>query len=258
MPAICGKIDFMVRIAVCDDEKEIIAELELTLADILDGMDVDHKIDVYHSGVDLCSALKTGFRYDLIFLDIAFSENEINGVETGWMIREIHNDNAVSIVYISWIERYAMHLFKIRPMDFLIKPLTRGKIQTAVETYFRIISPPWGDVEFVYKKGHATHSVWLKEIVYLEARDRKVVLHLCNGTKDDFYGNLKDTYENQLKEYDFLFIHASYAVNYDYITAIKYSDLHITDSQSPLPVSQSRRNEVRERYTAIMKRRRAK
>jgi len=245
----------MIKVAVCDDEKETTAELELALADIFDGLCVGHEIDGFLSVSDLRGALKAGTRYDLIFLDIAFSENEINGVEMGWLIREVLKDNTVSIVYISWVERYAMHLFKIRPMDFLIKPLTREKIEKTVETYLKIAAP-FGGEKFVYKKGHTTHSVQTKDIVYLEAYDRKIVIHLCDGTKNDFYGSLKDVYEEQLKERDFLFIHASFAVNYDYVTEINYSDLHIAGSPPSLPVSQSRRNEVRKRYTAIMRRRR--
>jgi len=245
----------MVRIAVCDDEEIITDEMKLVLTDILDGLGIGHEIDGFLSVSDLCRVMKSGTRYDLIFLDIAFSENEMDGVEMGWLIREVLKDNTVSIVYISWVERYAMHLFKIRPMDFLIKPLTREKIEKTVETYLKIAAP-LGEGKFVYKKGHATHSVRTKDIVYLEARDRKIVIHFCDGEEDDFYGTLKDVYEKQLKECDFLFTHASFAVNYDYVTEIRYNDLHIAYHPSPLPISQTRRNDVRKQYAAILKRRR--
>jgi len=245
----------MVKIAVCDDEEEITAGLELALADILGAIGVEHEIRGFSSARELCRSLQAGERYGLIFLDIAFSENEINGVETGWIIREVHKDNAVSIVYISWEKRYAMELFKIRPLDFMIKPLARGEIERAVETYLEISTPPGGKAELAYKKGHLERSARIKDIVYLEARDRKVVIHLCDGGKDDFYGALKDVYEEQLKRRDFLFVHASFAVNYDYVTAVKYNSLHVACSPTPLPVSRNRRDEVRRRYSAIMKRR---
>jgi len=244
----------MVKVAVCDDEKEITTELKLALVDIFDGLGVVYEIDGFFSVSELRRSLKAGTCYDLIFLDIAFSENEINGVEMGWLIREVFKDNAVSIIYISWVERYAVHLFKIRPIDFLIKPLTREKVKVAVEAYLRIAGPL--EREFAYKKGRSMHSVRTKDIVYMEARDRKVVIHFCNGEKDDFYGALKDVYEKDLKERDFLFVHASFAVNCDYVAAIKFNDLHIVGWSSPLPISQNRKNEVRERYAAIMKRRR--
>jgi len=244
----------MVRVAICDDEKEIITELELTLADIFGVFDITHEISSFLSVNELCGALKGGTCYDLIFLDIGFSENEINGVEMGWLIREILHDNTVSIVYISWEERYALQLFKIRPLDFLIKPLTREKVKKTIETYIRITAPLAGGGEFTYKRGRATHSAQIKDIVYLEANDRKVIVHFRDGGTDDFYGTLKDVYEKQLKECDFLFAHASFLVNYDYVTATGYRLLHVTGGLT-LPISQSRRNEVRYRCTAIAKRR---
>ena len=83
-----------------------------------------------------------------------------------------------------------------------------------------------------------------------------MILNLADGRKEEFYGSLKEVYSEQLKRFDFLYIHASFVVNYDYVTSIKYNQLFITDG-SPLPISQNKRNEVRESYYAIMKRRRA-
>jgi len=246
----------MIKIAVCDDEKQTTAELEHILTDILGGMNLDHEIACFLSGNELCHTLETGVRYDLIFLDIEFSKNEINGVEAGRLIREAHHDNTASIVYISWAKRYAMQLFQIRPLDFLIKPLSREKIEKTIKTYIKIAAlSAGGKGEITYKKGHATHNVRIRDIIYLEARDRKVIIHRSDGTEDDFYGALKDVYEEQLKENDFLFIHASYAVNYDYVTVVKYNAFHVVGSLAPLPVSRNRKDEVREQYSAIMKRR---
>ena len=98
--------------------------------------------------------------------------------------------------------------------------------------------------------------IFTKNIVYLEARGRKVVIHLRDGREDDFYGALRDVYEEQLKGCDFLFAHASYLINFDYITTVKYNCLHIKGRPTPLPISEGRRKEMRNRYTAILKRRR--
>ena len=226
------------------------------MADIFGSLNIAHQIACFRSGNDFCRAVEAGASYDLIFLDIAFSGHEITGVDVGRLIRETRHSNTASIVYISWVERYAMQLFQIRPLDFLIKPLSREKIERTVKTYLKIAAPAGGGREFSYKKGHTTHTAQVKDIVFLESRDRKIIMHHSDGTKDDFYGTLKDVYEEQLKERDFLFIHASYAVNFDYVTAVTYSALHIMGSLAPLPISRAKRDEVREQYTAIMARRR--
>jgi len=110
--------------------------------------------------------------------------------------------------------------------------------------------------DFSYRFGRDTHKVKIKDISYLESRDRKLILHFADGKMDEFYGSLKEVYKEQLRKFDFLFIHASYLVNFDYISAIRYNQLSIVGSTTPLPISQGRRNEIRESYYAIMKRRR--
>jgi DNA-binding LytR/AlgR family response regulator len=98
--------------------------------------------------------------------------------------------------------------------------------------------------------------VQIKDIVYLESTKRKITLHLTDGRKTEFYGTLKEIYQQQLQKFDFLLIHASFAVNYDYISALKYDEVVLADGVTTLPVSRNKRNEVREAYYAIVERRR--
>ena len=242
----------MIKIAICDDEQKVCAELESALIEIFDRLNIKAETDVYLTGNELCRQMEA-VHYDLIFLDIEFARNEINGVEIGRLIRDAHQNNIVSIVYISWEMKYSMQLFDIRPLNFLIKPLQYGKIEQVARTYLKIAGL-WSGT-FTYKIGHETFKVQIKDIIYLESYDRKLILHLSDGRKEEFYGSLKDAYEEQLKRFDFLFIHASYAVNYDYVASIKYNQLFLSNSKNPLPISQNRRNEVRGNYFAITKRR---
>ena len=244
----------MVRVAICDDDVDLGAELERALIDVFAKLNVKHEIDVLFTGEELCGQMESGAHYDLIFLDIEFAKDKINGVEAGRLIRDTYHNNTVSIVYIAWEKKYSMQLFEIRPMNFLVKPLEYDKIENTVRTYLKISG--LFSKEFAYKKGHDLFKVQIKDIAYLENSERKVIIHLADGRKEDFYGSLKELYNEQLKTCDFLFIHASYAVNYDYISAVKYNQLFLTGSDRPLPISPNRRNEVRENYLAIMKKRR--
>jgi len=244
----------MLKIAVCDDEPGICLQLQGALAEILDRQKALHNIDLFDSAEALCRKLNTGMQYDLIFLDIGFANSEINGVQAGHHIRNVHRNNSISIVFISWEDGYAMDLFDLRPLHFLIKPLMHEKIEQTVNTYLEIIG--FSPLVFTYKKGPETFSAQIKNIVYLESADRKIVIHFSGGARDDFYGSLKELYHSQLKERDFLFIHASYLVNYDYVASVKYDRVLINGSPSSLPISQSRSSEVRETHLAIMKRRR--
>jgi len=243
----------MVYVAVCDDETKIGAEIERTLIDIFEKLNVKFVIDVFFAGEELHKKMESGAHYDLIFLDIEFAQSDINGVEVGRLIRDVHHNHLVSIVYISWEKKYALDLFEIQPLNFLVKPLKREKIESVVRKYLKITGL-WTEV-FTYKIGHDVLKVQIKDIVYLESYDRKLVMHLADGRKEEFYGAIKTVYEEQLKKFDFLFIHNSYIVNYDHIAALKFDHVILVDSATPLPISKHRRNDVRENYYEIMKRR---
>ena len=243
----------MVLIAICDDEVAICAELERTLIEIFSQQKVEYEIDVFFTGEDLYRKMEAGTHYDLIFLDIEFAEDKASGVEIGHLIRDVHQNHLTSIVYISWEKKYALDLFDIQPFNFLIKPLEHRKIEEIIRKYLKI-SGLWAG-EFAYKKGHDTFKVQIKDVIYLESRDRKLILHLANGRKEEFYGALEEAYNEQLQKFDFLFIHAAYVVNYDYVTTVKYNQLLLAGGEISLPVSPNRKNDVRQRYMEIMKRR---
>jgi DNA-binding LytR/AlgR family response regulator len=243
----------MVYVAICDDEIKIGAELENALIDIFAKLNVKHEIEVFYTGDELRRHMEAGTHFDLIFLDIEFAQGEINGVEVGRLIREVHHNHLASIVYISWEKKYAMQLFEIQPLNFLIKPLKYEKIEDVVRTYLKIAGL-WSEV-FTYSIGHETFKAQIKDIIYIESYDRKLILHLADGRKEEFYGSLKNEYEGQLKKFDFLFIHNAYAVNYDYVRGLKFNQVSLVDSEVSLPISKHRQNEVRENYYEIMNRR---
>ena len=115
--------DYMIRIAIIDDAVEIGTQLETILIEITTNKGIAIDIDIYYSGKELCEHLQNGEFYDLIFLDIEFQLS--NGVEIVQRIRMELECEKVQIVYISAKQSYAMELFPIRPMNFLVKPISR-------------------------------------------------------------------------------------------------------------------------------------
>ena len=244
----------MIHIAICDNEVKLCAQLERTLLDIFNELKLAVEIDVFFCGEQLEQKMNLGTRYDLIFLDIEFEEGKANGVEIGRRIRELHQSQTTSLVYISWESGYSLELFEMYPLNFLIKPLSRDKVERTVKTYLKIAQSQ--SRELVYKKKHSTFKAQIKDVVYLENHRRKVIIHFSCGKKDEFYASLKELYSEQLEKLDFLFIHASIVVNYDYIKTIKQNQLLLTgDNATVLPIAPSKQNRVKEKYLAIMKKR---
>lgn len=229
----------MLRIAICDDENSICNQLEEILDMLEKKFSKKLQIDIFYSGEELSSHLSKDNYYDIIFLDIELKE--MNGVEVGQVIRDKMLNETTQIIYISGKETYAMELFKVRPLDFIIKPFSYEKIQKVLETALRIIQKD--EKVFQYKSGHTKYNLPIRDIIYFESRNREVIIHTVNGT-EVFYGRLKDIYEylNKLK---FIQIHKSYLVNYNYIVKLEYHQVTMSNNVV-LPISQANRKKTRE------------
>jgi DNA-binding LytR/AlgR family response regulator len=151
--------------------------------------------------------------------------------------------------------KYAMELFDVRPWHFLIKPLDSVKIEQIVRTYLSLQRD--FSESFTYKRGHTMHKVPLKDIMFIESVRQKLILYLSNSTCESFYGSLKTAYETQLEQYDFLLLHASFVVNFDFIAKIKGNALTLLNG-STLPISHHRRKDISAQYLAIIERRYAR
>lgn len=242
-------------VAICDDENRVASELESILIEIFSNFSIKYEIDVYYTGAALYKAMESSdVHYDLIFLDIEFSKEEINGVEVGRHIRDVNRNNDVSIVYISWEKKYSMELFDTQPLNFIIKPLIYENVEKVVKKYLDLAGL-WTS-HFTYQIGQDVYKVKMKDIVYLESLDRKLMIHLSDGSQDEFYGSLRTVYQEQLQKYDFLYIHSAYVVNYDFVEHYAYEELKLEDINALFSISQGRRKEVRAKYHTIMEKRR--
>ena len=232
----------MVRIAICDDDGFICDQLEDLLhiygTTIVEEMDIES----FLSGEELCQRLYEGIFFDIIFLDIELKL--LNGIEVGKIIREQMSNEITQIIYISGKENYAIQLFKIRPLDFIIKPLTYDKITAPLKHALKIIN---GNKKLLsYKKGQTSYKVPINDIIYFESKSRKVNIITVKEV-DTFYGSLEEIAERLPY---FIYIHKSYLVNYNYVVKIEYHQLTLLNN-IVLPISQNRRKKVRDRLLEL-------
>lgn len=213
------------------------------MIDILSHKFIEYEIDVFYSGETLCKEMERT-KYDLIFLDIELPR--MNGVEIGKYIREIKKDNLTQIAYILSKQEYAMELFQVRPIDFLVKPLDEAQIGNVIDIYIDV-NGGMNDV-FHYKKGYSSCKVEIYKIMYFVRNNRKVSMFTSDG-EETFYESLEAIYE-RVKSYGFLFIHKSYIVNYRFIQTIRYDHVVMTDHEK-FSISQSRRKEIRDMYNRL-------
>ncbi len=227
----------MYRVGICDDDKILCSLLEKQIQALSADIAVGFETEVWYSGESLERDLKKGLGLDILFLDIELLQK--NSIETGAFIRDEMGDTDTHIVYISSKQGYAMELFKIQPLEFLIKPISAARLK---EVLIRSMKRKKGAEScFEYRKGGQFIRIPVKEILYFMSMDKKVLI-IKNAGQEEFYGKLKNVME-QLPA-GFLMIHQSYVIHQEYVSEYSYESIKMMNGDL-LSVSKPYRKEVR-------------
>ena len=221
----------MYKIGICDDDKILCSVLEEQIYEISKKIEIKADVEVWYSGESIQNDLKKGIELDLLFLDIELVQK--NGIAVGNFIRNEMENMQTHIVYISSKESYAMQLFKVQPLDFLIKPISNENIR---EVLIRSVKQKSSaDTYFEYQKENSVFRVPIRNIAYFMSMVKK-------DGKEEFYGKLKNIAE--ILPADFMMIHQSYIINQAYVSEYSYEMVKMVDGEN-LNISKPYRKETR-------------
>lgn len=227
----------MFKIAICDDNEAVCKEIEEILENFLLAEQIACVIDSFKTGEELLKELEYEEGYDLIYLDIELEE--VNGVAVGRYIREKMYDDFTQIAFVSAKTSYAMELFQVRPITFLVKPLKPDEVAGVLKKTLELQGRQTGI--FSYKISKSENKVPYKDIMYFSSDAKKIIIHKMNS-EDYFYGKLSDL---RLPSADFIQIHKSFIVNKQFVTRFKFDSIILSNGEE-LPISRAYRKNVRE------------
>lgn len=221
-------------VAICEDEKILCDQLAVFLESYTEKDML--KVDKFYTGSELYEKLLCGEHYDLLVLDIELPG--MSGVEVANRVREELKNDQIQILYISAKQGYVMELFAARPLNFLVKPISREELIENVEKGIeRCREFNWC---FEFKFGAKCYRVAYGEVLYFESKNRKVLIHTKYGTKE-IYEKL-DRIEEKAPAY-FIRIHKSYLINHIHVTCWSPREVCLK-KDTVLPVSMSYRKHV--------------
>lgn len=196
MERVDGK--FMLKIAFCDDDLEILKELGILLDKYKKERDEDLTCTVFQSPLELLAAIEKGFSFDILFLDILMPGE--NGIETAKEIRQY--DNNMKIIFLTSSPEFAVQSYTVGAYFYQLKPVWE-------ESFFRLMDAVLG---------------------------RKLLFHLENGAVLESAGSLDDL-AGQLMQYsNFFRPHRSFLVNMEYIQNISSRSIKmVNDAEIPIP-----------------------
>ena len=200
----------------------------------------------FFDGSTIVESIRQGACYDLIYLDIEMPM--VNGISAAELIRQM--EVPALFIYVSSHENYAVEMSVTEPFRFVRKPIDERIFHEFFMAAYVRIGERSGYFPFTYNK--AVRKIPLNRIYYFESQNRIVHIHtLKNGsavsddTENKFYGKMNDV-ERQLSERNgnFIRIHQSYLVNFDYIKSMNFDRVCMSDG-TVLQISEDRQKAVR-------------
>lgn len=230
----------MIRVAVCDDVREVVIQLKDYLLEYqeLKGQRLD--IKSFYNAEDLFDYLKKN-DCDLILLDIELVK--MNGVELGQLIRNELNDHSTQIVYISAKNSYDRQLFDVQPLNFLPKPIDKNKLFKSIDLTALLMRGK--ERVFVFENKPRIYRIKLNDILYFESRDHYFRVVTMSGTYE-FKSTLSDIM-GQILDSRLIQVHRSYIINYDNSAQTKYEEV-IMSNGDRIPISRDRRKAVKKLF----------
>jgi DNA-binding LytR/AlgR family response regulator len=229
----------IIRIAICDDEKSVCADLEMKLAAAAMKLNIEVEVESWYSGEQLCDFLSKGNSKDIVFLDIKLTG--LSGIGVGHYIRENLGDIKTQIIYISAMQHYALQLFNTQPFDFLIKPIAEetlyeimNKIQKLIVSHNRF---------FEYRIEREKCLVKYEDILYFKSDVRKIIIVLMDK-EIEFYGKLNDIIKKVPPQ--FLPIHKSYLINRNYVHRASFETVEMMNKHI-LTISKPYQKDIRQK-----------
>lgn len=234
----------MLYIAICDDDKKICEQIGKIIGEYEHTFGQKLHVDLFFNGEDLYERLAEGQYYDLIFLDIDMYR--LDGIEISTFIRNTQKNETTQIVFISSNQDHALKLFAVRPLDFIVKPVSSERIHFCVD--YTAKKKERHKTVFFYRVSGILKTVLPEDILYFQSDARKIFMIHSTG-EDVFYGKL-DEVESRLQAYPFLRIHQSVLVNYMWIQSIQKLDV-LMKNDKMLRISYPKRKEVTEKLEKI-------
>lgn len=126
----------MYRVAVCEDEKNLREDLCAQCAAILSELQIEHTVTPYSSAEELEAAFSAGAEFSLLCLDILMDGK--TGMKLAQELRE--RDDRTSILFITGSTEFLKDGYSVRPIQYLLKPVSREDLEQAIKTDLRVIS----------------------------------------------------------------------------------------------------------------------
>ena len=168
----------MLKIAICDDEKEFCDSAERMLKLYMEEKGVSFQADVFGVPSELAQMTEKGTIYDIYLLDIYMP-----GVTGMSIATELRNRDIKSpIIFLTSSTDHALEAFGVDATHYLLKPYTKDSFYVGMDKAMQSIASHKND-SVILKVDNDYRSILVSKLIYCEAEDKYQRLYLENGER---------------------------------------------------------------------------
>ena len=230
----------MIRIAICDDEKEAVALHEKIIKDSLRSCGIGYEITTYTYSSNLLSDItEDGFFYDLILLDIEMPD--VTGMELSKKIKPFLPN--IKIIFITSHMEYAIDAFELSIFRYVPKNDLEDRLKNAVADAAKLIGLEAGK-EYIIQMAGRMEKISYKDIFYIQRDGGKNSVIYSNAGTSKVRKSLQQV-SQELGAPEFIFIDRGCIVNI--IQIMKVADgMAFLKNGEALPISRSNLQTVKQ------------
>lgn len=225
-----------IRIAVCEDLKTDREKVITLLCSYLDQNNLYAEIDEFESGEAFLEADIT--HYSIVFMDIFMGK--LNGMETAKVIAR--RNHKIQIVFVSSSIDFAAEAFNIEALHYIVKPIEKVQMYSVLDKFFESF---YSMRTVEVKVGRLEESIYLSDILYIEAKGKKTLIHMKTGVLEA--SQSLSEMQQILPSGDFCMPIRWALVSMREITSMPSDKLKLSD-QTEIPISRGKREEIKNTF----------
>ena len=205
----------VLKIAICDDEKEFRSAAEQMLKLYMADKSAQFLADTFDVSSDLIDATEKGTIYDIYLLDIYMPG--ITGMSIATELR--NRDIKSPIIFLTSSTDHALEAFGVDATHYLLKPYTKDSFYVGMDKAMQSIASHKND-SVILKVDNDYRSILVSKLIYCEAEDKYQRLYLENGERLLVRISGMELYK-LLSEFDsFYHCGRAHIINLDYISRV--------------------------------------
>lgn len=233
----------MFRLAVCDDEKQQLLEIQQYMNQYL-SLRPDIEIDTFYfsSPKSLLDTVRQNGAFDIYLLDMIMPEQ--NGITLAKQLQDIKDDPI--IIYLTITPDFAIDSYTVHAFQYLLKPIESTTLYNVLDKAINHLQIYLAS-HLIVKTTDGMIRIPLHSIIYAELSKRCIQYHLINN---QLINSLTlripflEATEQLLQDERFISCGTSFVVNLKYISKIEHC-CALMENNDRIPIPRNYYNEVK-------------